>query len=139
MRQRKLLVILPCLLALCLSFLAFRGCEKTKSAEELIAGLKSPQEKDRIIAVRNMPVQTKDAALIVPALIDALKDKHRDIRISAAIKLGSFGEYAKEAIPALQAALQDRDPQVREAAGIAISRIDPNAAPKTTPSQKDAE
>ena len=72
-----------------------------------------------------MPQRKEDAAQIVPALIEALKDKDGDIRLSAAIGLGSFGEQAKDAIPALQAAQHDRDARVREAAGIALSRIDP--------------
>jgi HEAT repeat protein len=93
----------------------------------LVADTKSPQEKDRLIAVRLLP--QKDAAHAVPALIDALKDKENDIRWSAAIGLGSFGEQAKDAVPALQSALSDRDARVREAAGKALSRIDPARFP----------
>lgn len=119
--------LLPWLIpALCL--FAGVGCEKKKSTQELIGDLKSSQERDRIIAVRTMPVKSDEAAVILPALIDALKDKQSDIRISAAIKIGLFGEQAREAIPALQAALKDRDARVRNAAATAISRIDPNVS-----------
>jgi HEAT repeat protein len=55
----------------------------------------------------------------------ALKDKAVDIRWSAAIGLGYFGDEAKDAVPALQEAQRDRDARVREAAGVALSRIDP--------------
>jgi HEAT repeat protein len=111
------------LLVLCL--LPCGGCGK-KSTDELIADLKSPQEKDRIIAVRLLPQRKGDATpQIVPAMIESLKDKEGDVRWSAAIGLGYFGEEAKDAIPALQAALHDRDARVREAAGVALSRIDP--------------
>ena len=89
-------------LLLCL--LACGGCGKNKSTDELIADLKSSQERDRIIAVRLLPQRKGNAAQIVPALIDALKDKDGDVRRSAALGLGSFGEQAKDAIPALQAA-----------------------------------
>jgi HEAT repeat protein len=116
---------------LLLSLLACGGCGKEKSTDELIADLKSPnaQEGDRIKAVRLLPQRKGDAAKIVPALIEVLKDKDADIRWSAAIGLGYFGEQAKDAIPALQAAQHDRDARVREAAGVALSRIDPAQFP----------
>jgi HEAT repeat protein len=110
---------------LLLYLLACAGCSKTKSTDELIADLKSPQEKDRLIAVRLLPQKKGEAAKVVPALIEALKDKESDIRWSAAIGLGYFGEQAKDAIPALQATQRDRDARVREAADVALSRIDP--------------
>jgi HEAT repeat protein len=115
--------------------LACGGCSKNKSTDELIADLKSSQDKERIIAVRLLPQRKEDAAQIVPALIEALKDKESDIRWSAAIGLGSFGEQAESAIPALQAVRRDPDARVREAAGVALSRIDPNLAPKAKPSE----
>jgi HEAT repeat protein len=117
MRVRTCLLLLLCLAA---------GCAKTKSTAELIADLKAPEERARIIAVRTLPQRKNDAAQVVPALIEALKDKDGDIRASAAIGLGSFGEQAKGAIPALEAAKSDRDARVREAAGKALSRIEPN-------------
>ncbi len=120
-----------CVLLLCL--LTCSGCGKTKSTDELLQDLKSPQEKDRIIAVRLLPQRKGDASKVVPALIEALKDREGDIRWSAAIGLGYFGEQAKDAIPALQQAAQhDRDARVREAAGIALSRIDPHRFPTST-------
>ena len=120
----------PTRLVLLLCLLACGGCGKTKSTDELIGDLKSRQERDRIIAVRLLPQRKGDAAQVVPALIEALKDKEGDIRWSAAIGLGYFGEQARDAIPALQAARRDRDARVREAARVALSRIDPNVAPK---------
>jgi HEAT repeat protein len=114
-------------LLLCL--LACGGCGKTKSTDELIANMKSPQEKDRLIAVRLLPQRKGDAAKVVPALIDGLKDTEGDIRWSAAVGLGYFGDRAKDAVPALQEARRDRDARVREAAGNALSRIDPAKFP----------
>ncbi len=119
MRWRKRLAMLFCLLAC-------GGCSQEKSTAALLADLKSPQDKDRIVAVRLLPHRKGEARQVIPALIDALKDKHDDVRISAALGLGSFGEHAKDAIPALQAAQHDRDIRVREAASKALSRIDPS-------------
>ncbi|HEY1859881.1 MAG TPA: HEAT repeat domain-containing protein [Gemmataceae bacterium] len=127
MRVRTRFVLLLCLLAC-------GGCGKEKSTDELIADLKSPtaQDGDRIKAVRLLPQRKGDAAQIVPALVEALKDKESDIRWSAAIGLGYFGEQAKEAIAALQTAQRDRDARVREAAGVALSRIDPDKFPASS-------
>jgi HEAT repeat protein len=122
MRARTRFVLLLCLLAC-------GGCGK-KSTDELVADLKSSQEGERIKAVRLLPQRKGDAAQVVPALIEALKDHEGDVRRSAAIGLGYFGEQAKDAIPALQAAQRDRDARVREAAGAALSRIDPARFPK---------
>jgi len=123
MRVQTRLVLLVCLLAC-------GGCGR-KSTDELITDLKSPeaQERDRTIAVRTLPQRKGDAAKVVPALIEALKDKDAGTRWSAAIGLGYFGEEAKDAIPALQEAQHDRDPRVREGAGVALSRIDPTRFP----------
>ena len=125
MRARSSLVI-------CLSLLACGGCgKKQKSTAELIADLKGTEERDRLIAVRLLPEHQNDAAQVVPALIEALGDKAVDIRLSAAIGLGSLGEQAKDAVPALKAAQKDRDARVRGAAGVALARIDPDSAPKS--------
>jgi HEAT repeat protein len=122
MRVRRGFVLLLCLLAC-------GGCGKKKATAELIEDLKSGQERDRLIAVRTLPERKGDAAQVVPGLIEALQDKGNDIRLSAAIGLGYFGEQARDAIPALQAAQSDRDRRVREAAGVALSRIDPDHFP----------
>ncbi len=106
--------------------LACAGCgQKEKSTPELTKDLKEGSDRDRLIAVRTLPDRKGDAAQTIPALIEALKDKDPDVRKSAAIGLGTFGEQAKEAVPALEKALNDRDARVREAAGKALTRIDP--------------
>lgn len=117
-------VPIQAVLLLCL--LAVAGCGKAKSTDELIADLKSAEERERMVAVRSLK---GEASKVVPALAGALKDKHSDVRLSAAIKLGSYGQEAKEAIPALEAARSDSDVRVREAAAKALSRIDPGRFP----------
>ncbi len=126
MRIRNCFVLLLCLLACA-------GCGKEKSTDELIADLKAPEEKERLIAVRLLPQRKGEAAQVVPALIEALKDTDGDVRRSAALGLGSFGEQARDASPALQAMKNDRDARVREAAGIALGHIDPSLAPRSDP------
>jgi hypothetical protein len=128
MHVRTALVLLVCLLGC-------SGCGKKKSTDQLIEDLRSHQEKERLIAVRLLPQRSGDAAKVVPALIEALKDSEGDIRCSAAIGLGYFGEEAKAAIPALQTAQADRDARVREAAGVALSRIDPSLPKNAAPSK----
>ena len=110
-------------LLLCL--LACGGCSRKKTTDELIADLNSSEDRDQLIAVRLLPDRKGEAEKVIPALIEALKTKGSDIRLSAAIGLGYFGEQAKDAIPALKAAQHDRDARVRDAAGKALSRIDP--------------
>jgi HEAT repeat protein len=115
-------------LVLALGLLACGGCGK-KSTDQLLEDLKSSQERERLIAVRLLAQRTGDAPQVVPALTEALKDKDTDIRLSAAIGLGYFGDQARAAIPELQAAQSDREARIREAAGVALSRIDPARFP----------
>jgi len=89
MRVRTRLVLLLCLLVC-------GGCGQRKSTDELLQDLKGAEERDRLIAVRLLPLRKEEAARIVPALIDAVKNKAVDVRLSAAIGLGTFGEEAKE-------------------------------------------
>lgn len=116
---------IPIRICLLMSILTLGGCSKSKSTDELLSDLKSTNDLDRIKAARLLPQLKGDAEKIVPALIESLKDKETDVRWSAAIGLGYFGEKAKSAVAALQVALKDRDARVREAAGVALSRIDP--------------
>jgi HEAT repeat protein len=119
-------------MVLLLWLLTCTGCGK-KSTDQLIGELRSRNERDRIVAVRLLPQREEDAGKVIPALIESLQGKQSgDVRWSAAIGLGHFGERAKEAIPALEAAEHDRDARVREAARVALSRIDPNRFPASS-------
>ncbi len=94
MRVQTRLVLLFCLLP-CI------GCSNQKSTDELITDLKSGTEIEGVVAARTLPRGKGDAAKVVPALIEALTHKGSDVRRSSALKLGTFGEQAKDAIPAL--------------------------------------
>ncbi len=125
MCEPRRLVLLVCVLVCC-------GCGQKKSTDELVHDLKTGNEKDRLIAVRLLPQRKGDAEQVVPVLVEALRDHEGDIRWSAAIGLGNFGEQAAGAIPALKDALDDHDARVREAAGVALSRIDPKQFPEAS-------
>ncbi len=122
MRGQTALIILLCL--------AVGGCGSSKSTDELISDLKVGPERDRVIAIRLLPQRKADADKILPLLIECLKDKQPDLRVSAAIGLGSFGEQARAAIPDLEATGRDPDARVRRAASAALARIDPQHAPQ---------
>ena len=59
----------------------------------------------------------------VPALITALKDEDSDVRSNAADALGKIGADAKEAVPVLITALKDEDNYVRSNAADALGNI----------------
>jgi HEAT repeat protein len=63
----------------------------------------------------------------VPALIEALKDKDRNVRRAAALALGKIGPATKDAVPALIEALKDKESYVRSAAAWALGKIGPEA------------
>jgi hypothetical protein len=114
-------------LALLLGLLTSFGCSPSKSTDELVADISSTQEGDRVKAVRLLQRRDGEAEKVVPALMKALSDKKNssDVRWSAAIGLGYFGDEARDAIPTLKQAGSDPDARVREAAAVALSRIDP--------------
>ena len=109
--------------AILMAALAFSGCSKGKSTDELIDDLSSTEEGDRVKAVRWLQHRQGDGPKVVPVLIESLKDVDADVRWSAAIGLGYFGAEAAAAIPALEEAERDTDARVREGARVAISRI----------------
>jgi HEAT repeat protein len=114
MRVRNCLVVV-------LGLLACSGCGK--STDSLITDLKSDKVGDRVAAARLLQHRQGDATKIVPALMAALEDKVDDVRWSAAIGLGYYGDKAKEAIPALEKLQSDSDARIREAARVAVKRI----------------
>jgi HEAT repeat protein len=126
---RSAIVRLGSFTILLLGALACSGCTRTRSTADLLNDLNSAHEGERHGAVRLLAQRKADAAQVVPALIGALNDKDAEIRRSAALGLGGFGDAARDAIPALEAAGGDRDSRVREAARIALSRLDPSRFP----------
>ena len=121
MRTTPRIALAGCLLACC-------GCGG--STAHWLKQLRSSEPTIRLQAIRALQDRKDDAADVVPALVEALKDDVIDVRRTAAGTLGSFGEKAIAAVPALMAALRDREPSVRKSAGQALKKIDPTAASK---------
>jgi HEAT repeat protein len=104
------------------------GC--SKSTGYWTAQAKSDDPSQRLHAIHALEGRVNDREVIVPVLIEALKDDNTYVRRDAARALGHFGGEAREAVPSLQARLRDKEPSVRKAAAGALQQIDPAALPK---------
>jgi HEAT repeat protein len=108
--------------------LSLAGC--APSTDDWIGQLKNSDVVKRREAIRELGSRPAEAAQVVPALTEALRDESAYVRRDAALALAKFAQDAKEAVPALTAALKDKDHNVRLAAGTALKKIDAQAASK---------
>ena len=108
--------------------LSLAGC--APSTDDWIGQLKNSDVVKRREAIRELGSRPAEAAQVVPALTEALRDESAYVRRDAALALAKFAQAAKEAVPALTAALKDKDHNVRLAAGTALKKIDAQAASK---------
>jgi HEAT repeat protein len=120
MHLRKLIASFGMALLLC-------GCRE-KPTSHWLEQLHSKDSSKRLHAVNALGQRSKDAAVVVPALAEALKDPDAFVRREAAGALGKLGSDARLAVPALLAAFKDRNTSVRKEAGHALKQIDPEAA-----------
>lgn len=77
----------------------------------------------RMAAAQLLGKLTNSAAIVVPALTQALEHQDGGVRFMAAGSLEQFGAAAASAIPSLQVALNDGSPQVRTSAAQALRII----------------
>jgi hypothetical protein len=77
----------------------------------------------RMAAAQLLGKLTNSAAIVVPALTQALAHQDGGVRFTAAGSLEQFGAAAVSAIPSLQVALNDGSPQVRTSAAQALRII----------------
>jgi len=70
-----------------------------------------------------------DGRVVIPRLIEGMKDPDASVRAVAATYLGIIHEEPAQAIPALVAGLQDGDAEVRLASAAALGSFGPSAAP----------
>ena len=94
--------------------------------QELIQGLKSPQDVKRIHAGLLLGRMGPEAREAVPTLLELLQGASVQNRKLAAWTLGSIGRGAVEAVPALLVAVQDTNEGVRKMAREALDKISPS-------------
>ncbi len=90
--------------------------------------LETGYARQRVIAALQKIDAETAARKGIPILIAQLNRKGDYSRAASARRLGTFGPVAKEAVPSLIKALRDEDKDVRKEAGIALKKIDPDAA-----------
>jgi HEAT repeat protein len=112
--MRKLLVV-PLLLLLA-------GCS-SRPTNDWVNQLSAKDGSERLHAIRALGERPGEAAVVVPALCEVLKDHDPFIRRDAAHALARLGPEARAALPALQPLLKDRNQHVRRAAAEAVAKI----------------
>ncbi len=94
-----------------------------KPLSHWLTALHDPDWRVRKKAVLALaPAATADAA-VVPALIQAMGDRQKEVRVAAILSLLNIGRPAKEAIRSLEELQNDEDPAVRSYATKALERI----------------
>ena len=110
-----------------------------KTISEWVRLLKAPEHSTRSTAATQLGKIGSEAKAAVPALTDALKDKHGQVRTAVAEALGKIGAEAKTAVPALTDALKDKDERVRETTALSLGLIGPAAKAAMRRSGRNAE
>jgi HEAT repeat protein len=86
--------------------------------------LRDPDPKARKKAVFTLGNIGPSDPVVLPSLLEALKDTNADVRCEAILALAKYGPGAKEAIPALTEVQQkDRDAAVRAYAAEALEKL----------------
>jgi hypothetical protein len=97
------------------------------SVNELTTTLKSGTPSAKIAALWELAEKGPAAADAIPAISDALRVSHADIRADAAITLAAMGEQAADVVPRLTDTLHDGEDRVRASAAAALGRLGLNA------------
>jgi HEAT repeat protein len=92
----------------------------------LLERLRQGRKDERVSALLELGDRREDAAYVVPALAEALRDTNEDVRLRAAEALGKFGAAAVPAQAALVSALDGPDMVATEAAK-SLGKLGPNA------------
>jgi HEAT repeats/HEAT repeat len=80
----------------------------------LLKALTNGDARARFVAANALGLLGTRPDLVVPALINALKDPAPDVRAVAARSFGSYKSEADVIVPALMLSLDDKDPTVRQ-------------------------
>ena len=79
-----------------------------------------------------------ETELVVPLIIERMKDRDESVRAVAATYLGIIHQGANEAVPALVAGLSDPDVEVRLASAAALGSFEPVSAAPALPALRKA-
>ena len=77
-----------------------------------------------------------DPEVEVPKLVKELSSSDSNVRVQAAMNLGSYGEDAAQAVPALKRSLYDQNGGVRSAVAFALRKIGTPEAQKALDAYK---
>jgi hypothetical protein len=94
-----------------------------RAVKQWILDLKSDDDYTRRLAKKNLDDMGPEDKAMVPALVAAVDDPDKDVRIAALRLLGQIGPGAKKALPAVDKAKLDKEPLVLQAALHAELRI----------------
>jgi HEAT repeat protein len=95
-----------------------------KSVDHWVRTLHDPDSRMRKRAATKLGNAGAAEATVVPALIEALKDRDAGVRAEAILALARIGPAAREAEPALrELATNDRDATVRASAAKALENL----------------
>jgi len=98
----------------------------------LIAALSHTDPDLRLLAIEIL-TELDPIEASLPALVSALEDPDRIVRIASVEPVARFGKKACAAIPILESWLGDEWEYVRIAAAVAIGKIDPRKIPEVMP------
>ena len=106
-----------------------RGQIQVKDVKNAIDPLLSAMKNDGVADVRRAAALAlgtigTQPKTVIPALVEALKDKAMPVNMAAVTSLGAFGPEAREAIPALREfAKTKKDKQIMRAVNLAVKQI----------------
>jgi len=109
------------------------GQKESKVIAALAAALKDEDAAVRLKAVASLfelnEQATAQRPVVLPSLIEALRDKNEEVQAGAAILIGKFGQDAREAVPDLMTLLKAAHVKARQNATYALAVIGPDARP----------
>ena len=110
-----------------------RGQIQVRDVKNAIEPLLGAMKDDSVADVRRAAATALGAIstqpkTVIPALMDALKDKALPVNLAAVNALAAFGPEAREAIPALREfAKTKKDKQIMRAVNLAVKQINGKA------------
>ena len=119
--------------ALGAEMLGKRGQIQVRDVKNAIEPLLGAMKDDSVADVRRAAATALGAIstqpkTVIPALMDALKDKALPVNLAAVNALAAFGPEAREAIPALREfAKTKKDKQIMRAVNLAVKQINGKA------------